>query len=177
MNLEDENTMNIHSDLNDTLQCDTFANMLCEYAMGELDAELTSLVQEHIRNCKSCANEVAAISETVNLMQSNDPAKSAPTEISPKRRQRMIWLMLHPFIAKCVKHYKITSFVITLIVLTLVLLGLFAIKAFERPKTITVTISTEKTEQTGSDTNTDLTPIPTLYDDPPALPPDIPAMD
>lgn len=108
--------------------CEKIREMLFDYQSRELGDSQSLLVREHLRHCEACSNAAAKLQQTIDLMKRHDPAASVPTEISPKRRRRLIWLMEHPLVATCLKHYKRTSLVVALIVLILVFLYLLTIQ-------------------------------------------------
>ncbi len=102
--------------------------MLFEYMSHELGDPQSLLIREHLRHCEGCSEAAMKLQKTIDWMKRNDPAESMPTEISPKRRRRLIWLMEHPFVARCLKHYKRTSLVVAVIVMILVFLYLLTIQ-------------------------------------------------
>ncbi len=110
------------------LDCGKIREILFEYMSHELGDPQSLLVREHLRHCEACSDTAQKFQKTITLMRRHDPAESVVSAISPKRRRRLIWLMEHPFVAKCLKHYKVTSLVVALIVLVVVFLYLLSIR-------------------------------------------------
>lgn len=116
------------SDVEYPINCGKIHEMLFEYMAHELGDPQSLLVREHLRHCEACSETAMKFKETIALMRRHDPAESVAAAISPKRRRRLIWLMEHPFVAKCLHHYKITSLVVALLVLILAFLYLLSVR-------------------------------------------------
>lgn len=110
------------------LDCGKICELLFEYMSHELGDSQSLLVREHLRHCETCSSTALKFQKTIDLMKRHDPAGSVPTAISPKRRRHLIWLMEHPFVAKCLKHYKMTSLVVAVIVLIVAFLYLLTVR-------------------------------------------------
>ncbi|NLB69995.1 MAG: hypothetical protein GX804_10020 [Lentisphaerae bacterium] len=63
-------------------------------------------------------------------MMLHDPAESAPKRFEAKKRKRLIWLMEHPFVARCLKYHKTTAFIIMVILLVLTLVLLLSVRFY-----------------------------------------------
>jgi len=61
-------------------------------------------------------------------MRRNDPGVSAPSALTKKRRRRLLWLMQHPFVSRCLGHPRLTAFVVAVVVLTLVIVYLLTLR-------------------------------------------------
>lgn len=110
------------------LDCGKIRDMLFEYMSHELGDPQSLLVREHLRHCEACSDTAQKFQKTIEFMRRHDPAESVAAAISPKRRRRLIWLMEHPFVAKCLKHYKMTSLVVAVLVLIVTFLYLLTIR-------------------------------------------------
>lgn len=110
------------------LDCGKIREMLFEYMSHELGNPQSLLVREHLRHCEACSGAAQKIQRTIDLMRRHDPGESVPSVISPKRRRRLIWMMEHPLVANCLKHYKVTSLVVAVIVLIVTFLYLLTVR-------------------------------------------------
>lgn len=110
------------------IDCSRIQPMLFDYLSHELGERKSMLVREHLRHCTDCSQEAVELQQTVLLMKNNDPGVSAPLALTRKRRRRLLWLMQHPFVARCLGHPRLTAFVLAIIVLTLVFAYLLTIR-------------------------------------------------
>ena len=117
------------------VDCGQIRELLFAYLTHELGDAQSLLVREHLRHCPDCATEAREMQETVDLIKQNDPAASVATSFAPKRRKRLIWLMEHPFIAKCIKHNRITSLVVMIVVLAILFAILWSLRIYREEVT------------------------------------------
>jgi len=111
------------------LLCSSIRPLLPAFATRELDAALTTLVHEHLRNCPACAAEAAEILRTINALRTADPGKTQPAPaLAPHRRKRTLWLMGHPLVGWFFLHRHITGILCAVIVMTAVFFLLLSIK-------------------------------------------------
>ena len=109
--------------------CASVRPLLPAFVTHELDAALTTLVREHLRNCAECAAEASEILQAVNVLRSADSAKteSTPT-LARDRRKRTLWLMEHPLAGWFFLHRHITGIICAVVVMTVVFLLLLTIR-------------------------------------------------
>ena len=113
------------------LDCAVIRELLFSYMAHELGDGQTVLVREHLRHCESCAEEALRIQKTIELVRGNDPADFVSDGFSAKRRRRLLWLMEHPFVAKCLKHYRVTSLILMGIALVFIFFMMMLVKIQE----------------------------------------------
>lgn len=110
------------------IDCSRIQPMLFDYLAHELGERQSLLVREHLRHCGDCTEEAAALQQTLVLMQRHDPGVSAPSALTSKRRRRLLWLMQHPFVARCLGHPRLTAFVVSVVVLTAIFVYLLTVR-------------------------------------------------
>ena len=145
------------------VDCGQIRELLFAYLTHELGDAQSLLVREHLRHCPDCATEAREMQETVDLIKQNDPAASVATRFAPKRRKRLIWLMEHPFIAKCIKHNRITSLVVMIVVLAILFAILWSLRIYREEVTALPPVRLELPK--GEEKLKDLK-FPLPYDDP-----------
>jgi len=133
------------------LDCAVIRELLFSYMADELGDGQTVLVREHLRHCESCAEEALKIQQTIELVRGNDPAASVSDGFSAKRRRRLLWLMEHPFVAKCLRHYRVTSLVLTVLALVVIFFMMMLVKIHENkiralPSVRLITVEPGRTE-------------------------------
>ena len=133
------------------LDCAVIRELLFSYMAHELGDGQTVLVREHLRHCESCAEEALKIQQTIELVRGNDPAASVSDGFSAKRRRRLLWLMEHPFVAKCLRHYRVTSLVLTVLALVVIFFMMMLVKIHENkikalPSVRLITVEPGRTE-------------------------------
>lgn len=110
------------------IDCSRIQPMLFDYVSRELGDRKSMLVREHLRHCADCRKEAVDLQQTLVLMKHNDPGDSAPSALTGKRRKRLLWLMQHPFISRCLGHPRLTAFFVTVIVLTIIFIYLLTVR-------------------------------------------------
>lgn len=135
MAIDKENSRQGKSGAEHPIDCGKIRELLFAYMSHELGEGQSVLVHEHLRRCEACAGEALKIQRTLDLLKSHDPAESVAAEFSPKRRQRLIWLMAHPFMAKCIKHHRVTSFVLAAVFVAIVLALILLLWRRQEPPT------------------------------------------
>lgn len=170
MAIDKDNSRQRKSGTEHPIDCGKIRELLFAYLSHELGEGQAVLVHEHLRHCKACSEEALKIQRTLDILKSHDPAASVAAEFSPRRRQRLIWLMAHPFIAKCIKHHIATSLILSAIFVAALLSALLLLWRREEPPTALppVNLSTERP------VTTPLPPLEPLEPyDPPEPPPSI----
>lgn len=110
------------------LDCSRIEPMLFDYFSRELGDRQSMLVREHVRQCRACSEAAASIQNMVAWMKENDPGRNAPTALTGRRRRWLLWLMEHPFVARCLLHSRMTALVVACVFVLLVLLVLLTLR-------------------------------------------------
>jgi hypothetical protein len=137
MAIDQNNDRQRKSGADHPIDCGKIHELLFAYMSHELGEGQAVLVHEHLRHCKTCSEEALKIQRTLDLLKSHDPAESVAAEFSPKRRRRLIWMMAHPLIAKCIKHHIVTSLVIAVVFVAALLTVLLLVwRRDEQPRAL-----------------------------------------
>jgi len=109
--------------------CTSIRPLLPAFVTHGLDAALTTLVHEHLRNCPECAAEAAEMLRAVNTLRSADSAQMETEPVlAPRRRKKTLWLMAHPAVGWFFLHRHVTGILCAVIVMTAVFFLLLRIK-------------------------------------------------
>lgn len=70
--------------------------------------------------------------EIADWLRRRDPAKAAPSGLSGRRRERLVWLMERPFLAFLARHHRATALCCAVLATVAVAAVLFAVRAREQ---------------------------------------------
>lgn len=110
------------------IDCLRIQPLLFDYLSHELGERESLCVREHLRHCVVCTAEAAELQQTFVMIKRNDPGILAPSALTGKRRRRLLWLMHHPFVSRCLGHPRLTAFVVAVVVLAVVFAYLLTVR-------------------------------------------------
>lgn len=114
--------------------CRMIRESLLDYLTGELSAEKTWLVGEHVRNCAECAAEAARLGRTLDFMKAAKDGAGAGRALPESARRRLARAIMHPVIDWICVHHRLVALGTGIIALAAVLL--VAWRCSIRPETV-----------------------------------------
>lgn len=100
--------------------CEKILEVLFDYLSHELNSDMSWLVHEHLRSCKSCAAEAARLAKTMDILRGS-PAPSTPEHLKPTIRKRLQRALLHPLLEWIYVHRRLVAWSTALLITALVL--------------------------------------------------------
>ena len=104
------------------MRCEDIRDVLFEYMTRELGPARSGLVREHLRRCPGCQQAVAEIQGTLDLLRAAPPRDDeVPSVLTPERRKRIAWSVMHPLLDAIYRYHVIVSFIVAIVVVLAVL--------------------------------------------------------
>ena len=105
------------------LKCEDIQPLLTEYLAHELGEARSVLIREHLNRCPKCRSAAADLQNMFELLRSasRDEAAALPSQLSERRRRRIRWALVHPFLDWIYAHHILVSLVAGVLAILLVL--------------------------------------------------------
>jgi len=111
------------------MRCSDIRELLFDYLARELGEGRADLVRRHLEKCPHCKAAATEIQATVKALRGAETVE-APERLSPDRKQRIHWALLHPVSAWIARHHALVSVMVTLLLLACLLAMLLRTRIF-----------------------------------------------
>ncbi len=99
-------------------KCADIQELLFDFVSHELEPSRADLVRRHLGRCPACRAQAAELRETVMALRAAAATDSAiPQHVSPDRRERLVWSVMHPVRDWLRTHHVLVSLLVAVILL------------------------------------------------------------
>lgn len=102
------------------IKCSDIEPHLFDFLQHELGSAQTIIITEHLKKCEDCRKSLAELQISLKALEDFGVAQP-PKHLTDKRKKRIKFAYMHPFLNFCYIHHTIISIIIVIITLATVL--------------------------------------------------------
>lgn len=120
----DSKTVTVENKPEASVPCEKIQEVIFDYLSHELSNDMSWLVREHLKNCKSCAKEASKLSKTMDMLKTT-PSPVVSEHLKPSIRKRLQRAILHPFYEWIYVHRRLVAWFTALLTTAVILIIAF----------------------------------------------------